>query len=238
MVDLMHACKGVPSVIAERQMRLAAVVDARLRCVPRPSWCALFVKAFGLVAERRPELRQAYFDYPWPHLYEHPESVASFTVERRFGNEDAVFFGCRRAPERYPITDLDAYLRHCKEAPLEEVSSFQRTLRLGRLPLPLRRPAWWLGLNLSGSTRARFFGTFAVTTTASSGAGMVQIRTPLTSSLHYGLLDDAGRLDVRLTFDHRVLDGAAAARALTELEGVLTGEIVRELRGLAAVRAA
>ena len=34
--------------------------------------------------------------------------------------------------------------------------------------------------------------------------------------LHYGLFDAGGNLDVRLTFDHRVLDGAPMARALAD----------------------
>ena len=54
----------------------------------------------------------------------------------------------------------------------------------------------------------------------------------LTASLHYGLFDDDGNLDVRLTFDHRVLDGAAAARCLVALEQTLLGDILAELQGM------
>ena len=38
-----------------------------------------------------------------------------------------------------------------------------------------------------------------------------------------------GEIDVRLTFDHRVIDGAPIARALVELEETLHGELRREL---------
>jgi len=44
-----------------------------------------------------------------------------------------------------------------------------------------------------------------------------------------------GRLDVRLAFDHRVLDGADAADALAALEKTLNTEILAEVRGLEAV---
>jgi hypothetical protein len=37
-------------------------------------------------------------------------------------------------------------------------------------------------------------------------------------------------VDVRLIYDHRVLDGASVARALKSLEMTLTGEILDELR--------
>jgi hypothetical protein len=40
-------------------------------------------------------------------------------------------------------------------------------------------------------------------------------------------------LDVRLAFDHRVLDGALAAEALLQLETVLLGQILDEVRALA-----
>ena len=36
--------------------------------------------------------------------------------------------------------------------------------------------------------------------------------------MHYGLFDAAGNLDMRLSIDHRVLDGALTARCLVELD--------------------
>jgi hypothetical protein len=42
------------------------------------------------------------------------------------------------------------------------------------------------------------------------------------------MIDAAGRLEMRLSFDHRVLDGSSAAAALADLEGVLLGEILQE----------
>ncbi len=41
--------------------------------------------------------------------------------------------------------------------------------------------------------------------------------------------DDEGNVNVRIVYDHRVLDGATVARALARLEEVLTGEIAVEL---------
>ena len=39
--------------------------------MPRPSWCAIFTKAYAVVAARYPELRRAYLKFPFPRLYEH-----------------------------------------------------------------------------------------------------------------------------------------------------------------------
>ena len=53
-----------------------------------------------------------------------------------------------------------------------------------------------------------------------------------------GVIGPDGKVDVRLTYDHRVLDGATVARALGELERVLACEILAELRYLQAADAA
>ena len=86
-----------------------------------------------------------------------------------------------------------------------------------------------LGLHASGRLRERHAGTFGLSSPAAAGAGMVQLITALTATLHYGLFDPDGRLDMRMTFDHRVLDGATAGRALRDLETILARDMTREL---------
>src|SRR5947209_1714338 len=87
--DLLHFAQKVPTVPVQRRMNIAPLVAARKLAVPRPSWCALFTKAYVMVAKARPELRRAYLSFPWPHLYEHSISVASVAIERQVGEEDA-----------------------------------------------------------------------------------------------------------------------------------------------------
>ena len=227
--DLMKFSLRTPNVTVERRMRLAALVAARQTWPNRPAWSAIFLKAYATVAARRPVLRRSFMAFPWPHLYEHPCNVASVTIERSLDGEEAVFFAQLRSPERKSIAELDAYLRRCKEAPLEEIGTFRRLLRQGRTPWPLRPLLWWLAFNVSGKQRSRLLGTFGLTSTGALGAGMTEIVTALTANLHFGLLDDSGDLDVRLAIDHRVLNGATGARALVEMEDVLTHEILDEL---------
>ncbi len=228
--DLMRHCRHVPTVIAERRFRLGALVAARRTWPQRPSWAGMFLKAFAKVAENMPPLRRAYLPYPWPHLYEHPTSTASLTVERELDGEEAVFIAQFPRPDQCSLCDLDRRIRGAKELPPHSIAPMRRALRIARLPAPLRRLLWWIGLYWSGRERARHFGTFGLTSPAAAGAGMQQVLTILTSTLHYGLLDSAGDLDMRLTFDHRVYDGATAARALTAMEEVLHAEILSELR--------
>jgi hypothetical protein len=229
VVDHQHFCAQVPGATVERPLRLAELRDARQACAPRPGWCAIFLKAMGVVAARRPQFRRAFLPFPRPHLYEHPDNVANVSIERRYRGEDAVFLAQVRRPERRPLAELDAIVRACKGGPVESVKSFRRALRLSRVPWPFRRQVWWVGLNLSGRLRAHNFGTFAVTSTASEGAGVLALLPLVTATLHYGLFDDRGTLPARITFDHRVLDGASVARGLVELEDVLQTTILEEL---------
>jgi hypothetical protein len=227
--DLLACARGVPLCTTERVLSLAAVAAARAAALPRLGWCAVFTKAYGLVARARPELRQAYIPLPWPHLYEHPESVASVAVERRYRGEDAVFFAQVRGPENQALPAIEGHLRRCKEAPIEDIALFRRILFTSRLPRPLRRLLWWFGVSVSGHRKARYLGTFGVSVTAAAGAAGLNLLTPVTTGLNYGLLGPDGALPVRLTYDHRVLDGGPAARALADLEEVLHGPVLVEL---------
>jgi hypothetical protein len=225
----MHFSQQVPAVTADRHMDLGALSAARRASAVRPSWSVLFAKAYALVCRDYPALRRSYLKFPWPRLYEHPHNIAALNVERRLPAEDIVLFCLIRSPENRSLEELDALVRRHKDGPLAELKAYRRAVELGRLPLPLRRWFWWAALNMSGRRRCHNFGTFSLSSVAAQGAGLVQLIPVLTSALHYGLFDEQGRIDVRVTWDHRVADGATIARALVDLEAVLNGELVREL---------
>ena len=100
VADLLDVSRQVPTVIAERPMRLGSLVAARAGCTPRPSWGALFIKAFGLVAGRHPPLRRVHVPFPWAHFYEHPDNIAAFTVERHDRGEPIVVIAHLPRPEQ------------------------------------------------------------------------------------------------------------------------------------------
>jgi hypothetical protein len=228
--DLLHFAQKVPTVPVQRRMNLAKVVEARLAALPRPGWCALFTKAYAMVAAAHPELRRAYLSFPRPHLYEHPINVASIAVERQWGNEPAVLFAPVRSPERLGLAELDSALRRFKVEPIDSIGGFRRALGLSRWPRPLRRFVWWLVLNCWGRKRGNYMGTFGVSVYSGLGAASLHPLSPMTVTLNYGVFDADGSVDVRLIYDHRVLDGATVARALQQLESVLECEILVELR--------
>jgi hypothetical protein len=236
--DLLHFARHVPSVPVQRRLRLAAVAAARELAHPRPTWCALFTKAYARASAANPHLRRAYVGYPWPHLYEHPQNIATLAIERIHEGEDALFFAPLPHPETLSLHEIDARLRYWQETSIDEVDCFRRVLRFSQLPRPLRRLAGWLALRWSGRRRARWLGTFGVQVRAGIGAATTHPLARLTTTLCPGEVDERGEVDVRLLYDHRVLDGGTAARALAELERVLTQEILAELRYCQGVEAA
>ncbi|MBY0230124.1 MAG: 2-oxo acid dehydrogenase subunit E2 [Gemmataceae bacterium] len=237
VADLMHFSQRTPAVTADRRMDLRPLIAARAASALKPGWSTLFARAYGMLSRDTPALRRTYLELPWGRLYEHPHSVACVNLERRDGDEDIVLFCLVRGPENRSLEEIEAMVRHHREAPLETLRPYQRSMSMARVPWPFRRWVWWLSLNLFGKLRCHNYGTFSISNIGSAGAGLMNVVPALTTSFHPGMFDEHGRLDGRLTFDHRVLDGAAVARAMRDLEAILTRDLVRELEGTARAAA-
>jgi hypothetical protein len=229
--DLLHFAAAVPSVPVQKRIRLKAVVDARKACRNRPRWTAIFAKAYALVAAEFPELRRAYVKFPWPMLYEYPVSVANIVVERDYEGEPAVFSILIKRPSARSLPDVGRIIDHASTAPINDIKEFRRSLRISALPRPLRRLLWWAGLNI-GSGRGHFFGTFALSVYSALEAESLHPLAPLTTVLNYGVIGSSGDVNVRIIYDHRVMDGATVARALARLEQILNTSILNEIRSL------
>jgi hypothetical protein len=229
VADLMHASVRVPFVSLTRSVNVRPLAEARSQASRPPGWAAIFVKAFALVAREQPILRTLYVKWPRPGLYELPRSVAMVAIARTEDGEDCVLPQRITAPDEIPLAEVDALIRHAKEAPISEVPAFRKMLRVTRLALPLRRILWAIGLSV-GRQRANFFGSFGVTSVAAYGPGELHALSPGPFVLSYGVAGPDQSLDVVLRWDHRVTDAAPMAKALTRLEQVLNGEIAVEIR--------
>ena len=233
VIDMLHFASRVPTVPVQRSMSLAPLVLARNACADRPSWSAIFTKAYALTAREFPELRRAYVKFPWPHLYEYPASVASIVCQREYQGEPGLFPLLVKEPAELPLGDLSRLIRHAMAAPFDEVKNFRRALKIGRLPRPLRRLLWWLALNL-GRQRANRAGTFAVSVYSALGAESLHPLSLWTTLLNYGPIATDGKVNVRVIYDHRTLDGATVARALACLDNKLSVAILEELAQMKA----
>src|SRR4051812_7284755 len=103
--DLMHFAQKVPTVPVQRSMQLTSVVQARNNVMERPSWPAIFLKAYSIVSDQMPVLRRAYLTLPWEHIREYPSTVASLTIERIYEDEPGVFFARISKANELPLTE-------------------------------------------------------------------------------------------------------------------------------------
>jgi hypothetical protein len=230
VADLMHASIRVPFVSLARPLNVRPLLEARALSAKPPGWAAIFVKAFSLVAKDEPALRTLYAKWPLPSFYDLPRSIALVAIARVEDGQDCVLPQKVSAADELPLGKVDAQIRHAKDAPVDAVPSFRKILRVTRLPLPLRRLIWLIGLNF-GRQRANYFGSFGVTSVAAYGPGELHALSPGPFILSYGVVGQDQTIDVVLRWDHRITDAALIAKALTRLEQVLNTEIAAELRG-------
>ena len=234
--DVLHFHRQVPSCAHSRVCDLRRPAALRRALPRRISWTVLFLKAFGVVAAERPILRQCYLRWPWPHVYEHPETVAMLAIERLFRDERWLFWGRFVAPESESLVALERKLERYIDGEAERV--FRLQWKFSGFPTALRRLVWWWTLNVSGQGRAKRSGTCFLTTLSSRGVEIEHPPSFHTANLTYGPLDERGRGRVTLAYDHRLMDGAVVAECLTEIEAALNGPISAELESLGAAEKA
>ena len=228
IVDLMHASMRVPFISLSRPLNIGPLMAARARTASVPGWAAMFVKAFAIVAKDEPVLRTLYVKLPWPHFFELPRSIAMVAVARVEDGEECILPEKVPSPEEQPLAGIDAAIRRAKSAPIDEIPAFRKILVASRLPLPLRRLSWMIGLNV-GRMRANNFGSFGVTSVSAYGPGELRALSTGPFLLSYGVARP-DKIDVILRWDHRVTDAAVIARVLSRLEQVLNTEISAEIQ--------
>src|SRR6202022_1700170 len=195
IADLMHASIRVPFVSLARPLDVRPLLEARALAARPPGWAAIFVKAFALVAKEQPVLRTLYAKWPWPSFYELPRSVAMVAIAWVEDGQHCVLPQKVPAADQLPLAEIDAEIRRAREAPVDEVPAFRKILRITRLPLPLRRFMWLIGLNF-GRQHANWFGSFGVTSVAAYGAGMLHALSPGPFILSYGVVERGQTIDV------------------------------------------
>ena len=228
--DILHFASRIPLVPAETSIHLGPVAAARGILESRISWAAIFMKAYGLVSNRCPWLRQSYMPLPIPHIYQHGRSVCSIVVQRQVDEVPRLCWGRVVDPGGQSLPQIEDQLTRFKNGPPEKV--FRKQFVLSRFPWPLRRLIWRATLHVSGQLREKRVGTFTMSSLAGQGVINRGHPTLCTSSLTYGPIDSDGNSLVTLIYDHRLFDGAQAAEALNDLRDFLQQDILAELNQL------
>lgn len=216
--DIVHHAKKVPLCTIEKDINIKAVLNAKVISEKRIGWTSVFIKAMGLASIEFNELRQFWIPLPYAHLYQHPVTIASVAINRIIDNKEAVVFGMVQKPEEKPLTEITESLHYFKDSPIDSVPLLNRMRRTSKFPWPIRALIWNYGLYLSGYCKAKNFGTFSVSSVSQLNANTLHLLTPLTSALNYGPISNNGDCTIRLTFDHRVMDGLTVAKILSFIE--------------------
>ncbi|MEW4561843.1 hypothetical protein AB1K70_04915 [Bremerella sp. JC770] len=230
VTDLMWLHRTMPTVSQVKTFDLKVLRDARKDCPRRISWAITFLRAYALAAEEFPSLRRTYLSWPWPHLYEHPETVGNVVVSREVSGDRWLFFAPIAGAETFSLERQQGLLERYQSGPVEEV--FKNQVRLAHFPFYVRRLLWWLRFHWMRGKRIKRLGTFAVTTVAGQGVTILDPRAPVTSTLTYGPMNEAGQCDVAIAYDHRVMDGKEVADILNATERIMQTRMVQEFHDL------
>lgn len=227
---MLEYARKIPTVPVSRAINVAALAQARGGSVDPVSWTAIFIRAYGIVCKRFPELRRSWISWPYPHLYEHSSSKCAVAVEREWEGEKIVLMGLIREPESSSLLKIHRDLLDLKNAEIWSVSSFRATLRFGSMPRSLQRFILWHKLDISGPRRVKHLGTFGISNYGSFGAESLHPIGLQTTLLTLSPIEPNGAMNAKLVYDHRVLDGSFIARCLVHLDEVLHDVILAELR--------
>jgi len=228
--DIATLAQRVPLFPVDRTLQLADVAEARDACPVRIGWAAMFLKAYALVAREMPILRTWFSSGLFPKLVTSPHNVATLAVNRTEATGDRLLFARLRKPEAESLSDIQKFIHDCTTEPVNKM--FKRQLELEMVPGSLRRTILRWNMRSRSAKRAARIGTFSLSTLAGLGATNRFHPTLCTTSLSYAPLEADGRCTATVIADHRVLDGAAVARALQWLEQALRTDIAAELTAL------
>lgn len=227
--DVVAIAQKTPFAPVVRTIDVGELHALRKRIRPRISWQVILMRAYAIVAESVPELRQIYVPLPYPHLYEHPESVCLLTIAREHEGRERLFFARFNQPENYSLAYLQEQFENYRRQPVETIKQLRHQVLFAKMPWWVRQIGWKLMTHWMPKGRAKLMGTFGMSLSSFRGTKGVYHLGPCTTILGYDQFCSRGQAHITLTFDHRVLDGKPAVDVLERLRRVLLGRVRREM---------
>ncbi|MBK7748772.1 MAG: 2-oxo acid dehydrogenase subunit E2 [Candidatus Obscuribacter sp.] len=193
---------------------------------------AFLLKAIGIAQRAHPESRTALL--PWGRTVTFNNIVAGFTVERVIGKHPAVFFGAIANPDTKTVEEIANELRNYAEAKIETVPRLDEQHKFNKTPGWFRQFVLWAGMHFP-KVRLKFMpATFGLSSLGKFGMTGLIPPCVTTSTIGVGEVEERavvrdGRIEIRpmvtiiLNFDHRLMDGAPAARFMSDVKKLLEG---------------
>ncbi|CBG73313.1 acyltransferase [Streptomyces sp. LBUM 1478] len=204
----------------------------------RYSVVTYLLHATGRVLHRHPEANAALapprlFGLRGPRTLRFPEVTAKLALDRTVDGERTVLSALLPALERADLDEIQRRVDRYRGPGTEQLPEFRGVRMLGRLPVPLGRLAF-AAATRDPARRPGVFGTVAVSSLGhrpvdgfhSSGGTAVTLcagRVVDRPVVRDGRLAIAPVMRLGLTFDHRIIDGGAAADVLGDLKQEMEG---------------
>lgn len=198
----------------------------------RTTVTAMLIKAIALAQLKHPESRSALL--PLGMVATFNDIVAGFTVEKFVNSKPVVFFGSIKDPHLKSLEQIARELKQYAEAELKDIPQLNIEHNFTSMPWFFRQFILWLGKTFP-AVRSRYHGaTFGVSSLGKYGMTAIIPPCVTTSTFGVGSLEDRAvvrdgeivirkMMSVTLNFDHRVIDGAPAARFLSDVRALLEG---------------
>ncbi len=238
ILDVIHIASGpVPAATLFLDVDMTWAENLRKEYEKRGckiTMTAIVLKAIGLAQLEHPFSRTVML--PWGATMTLNEIVAGFTVERYVDGVPGVFLGTVRDPHTKSLEQIGDELKAFGSKSMEEVADLEVQNRFSKFPLWLRRMILWTGMHFPG-IRLKYMGaTFGVSSLGKYGIKTLIPPCITTSIFGVGSVEERvvvrnGEVIVRpimtlsLNFDHRAIDGAPAARFLSDVKKLLEGEL-------------
>lgn len=230
--EVIRAASKMPMASYLRDFDVSELNELRRKTRPKISWNVIYMKAYSIIAEKNPVLRQSYVGFPWPYAYQHESNVCLLTMSREYEDEDRLLFARFHQPESRSLADLQSQYDHFRKAPVRSIKQFRHQIRFAKAPFFLRRMAWWVMLNLWPRKRASHLGTFGMTLSRYKDAYAPKILGPNPTILGVDVMPKKGIAKFSLTFDHQLIDGVPVVNLIDEVYRTLNGVIADELHTL------
>jgi hypothetical protein len=193
---------------------------------------AILLKAIGIAQRSHPASRTAALPFGKRAILNN--IVAGFTVERFVGSQPAVFFGAIEAPDTKPLELISEELKGYGTAEMKDVDHLATQHWFNYMPWLFRQAVLWFGQRFP-SVRLRHMGaTFGLSSLGKFGIKALIPPCASTSTFGIGEVEYRpvvrdGKVEVRpmmtitLNFDHRMIDGAPAARFMQDIRQLMEG---------------
>lgn len=200
---------------------------------------AILLKAIAVAQRTHPASRTALLPFGKTVIFH--DIVAGFTVERFVGSQPAVFFGAIKGPDTKPLEEIARELKEYAEQEFEDVHHLNQQNWFNNTPWLFRQLILWLGLRIPPIRLKYMDATFGLSSLGKFGAKVLIPPCVSTSTFGIGCVEDRpvvveGKIDIRpmltiaLNFDHRVIDGAPAARFLQDVCALMEGGLETHLQ--------